>query len=62
MASTTMVHIRVDEKLKREACAALDGMGLSLSDMSILYAAFNINMTRLTPEEMAEENKEFVAE
>ena len=27
-----MVHIRVDEKLKREACAALDGMGLSLSD------------------------------
>ena len=26
MASTTMVHIRVDEKLKREACAALDGM------------------------------------
>ena len=30
MASTTMVHIRVDEKLKREACAALDGMGLSL--------------------------------
>ena len=33
MASTTMVHIRVDEKLKREACAALDGMGLSLSDV-----------------------------
>ena len=32
MASTTMVHIRVDEKLKREAWAALDGMGLSLSD------------------------------
>ncbi|WP_337431486.1 type II toxin-antitoxin system RelB/DinJ family antitoxin [Bilophila sp.] len=32
MANTTMVHIRVDEKLKREACAALDGMGLSLSD------------------------------
>ncbi|MBS6142317.1 MAG: Na+/H+ antiporter NhaC, partial [Bilophila sp.] len=30
--------------------------------MSILYAAFNINMTRLTPEEMAEENKEFVVE
>ena len=30
--------------------------------MSLLYAAFNINMTRLTPEEMAEENKEFVAE
>ena len=32
MANTTMVHIRVDEKLKREACAALDGIGLSLSD------------------------------
>ena len=36
MASTTMVHIRVDEKLKREACAALDGMGLSLSDAVLL--------------------------
>lgn len=30
--------------------------------MSILYTVFNINMTRLTPKEMAEENKEFVAE
>ena len=40
MASTTMVHIRVDEKLKREACAALDGMGLSLSDaVRLLLAA-----------------------
>lgn len=30
--ASTMVHIRVDEKLKQEACAALEDMGLSLSD------------------------------
>lgn len=30
--SSTMVHIRVNAKLKEEACEALDGMGLSLSD------------------------------
>lgn len=30
--ASTMVHIRLDEGLKREACAALDSMGLTLSD------------------------------
>lgn len=30
--ATTMVHIRVDENLKREPTAALESMGLSLSD------------------------------
>ena len=32
MASTAMVHIRVDEKVKAKATAALDSMGISVSD------------------------------
>jgi DNA-damage-inducible protein J len=32
MPSTTMVHVRVDEKVKEEACATLAKMGLSVSD------------------------------
>lgn len=32
MASTTMVHVRLDEKTKRQATKALTAMGLSVSD------------------------------
>jgi DNA-damage-inducible protein J len=32
MASTTMVHVRMDEKTKRQATRALTAMGLSVSD------------------------------
>jgi DNA-damage-inducible protein J len=32
MAATTMVHIRVDEQMKRDASEALSAMGLSISD------------------------------
>ena len=32
MAATTMVHIRVDERVKEEAVKALSAMGLSVSD------------------------------
>jgi DNA-damage-inducible protein J len=32
MPSTTMVHVRVDEKVKEEARAALAKMGISISD------------------------------
>jgi DNA-damage-inducible protein J len=32
MSSTTMVHIRVDEKVKEKATAALEKMGISVSD------------------------------
>jgi addiction module RelB/DinJ family antitoxin len=32
MASTTMVHVRVDDKIKAPATKALRAMGLSLSD------------------------------
>ena len=32
MASTTMVHVRVDERLKAQAAETLAAMGLSVSD------------------------------
>ena len=32
MASTTMVHVRVDERIKEEASATLAKMGISVSD------------------------------
>lgn len=32
MAATTMVHVRVDEKIKTQATETLAAMGLSLSD------------------------------
>jgi len=32
MASSTMIHVRVDEQLKQNATEALDAMGLSVSD------------------------------
>ena len=32
MPSTTMVHVRVDEKIKEEASATLAKMGISVSD------------------------------
>ena len=32
MASSTMIHVRIDEQLKEKAAKTLDAMGLSLSD------------------------------
>ena len=32
MATTTMVHVRIDEKIKEEATRTLGAMGLSISD------------------------------
>ena len=32
MATTTMIHVRLDDSLKKDASTALDAMGLSLSD------------------------------
>jgi DNA-damage-inducible protein J len=32
MATSTMVHVRVDEKIKKEAAKTLESMGLSVSD------------------------------
>ncbi|HET8997506.1 MAG TPA: type II toxin-antitoxin system RelB/DinJ family antitoxin [Acetobacteraceae bacterium] len=32
MPATTMLHVRVDEETKEQATAALEAMGLSLSD------------------------------
>ena len=33
MASTAMIHVRIDEKIKKEAAETLDDMGLSVSDV-----------------------------
>lgn len=32
MSATTMVHVRIDEQVKKDASEALSAMGLSLSD------------------------------
>lgn len=45
MATTTMVHIRVNETLKAQAADALAAMGLSLSD------AVRVFLTRVVAEQ-----------
>ena len=32
MATSTMIHVRIDEKIKKEAAETLEDMGLSVSD------------------------------
>jgi DNA-damage-inducible protein J len=44
MATTTMVHVRVDEKIKTQATKALTAMGLSVSD------AVRVFLTRVAAE------------
>jgi YafQ family addiction module toxin component/addiction module RelB/DinJ family antitoxin len=44
MATTTMVHIRVDEEVKQKAAEALEAMGLSVSD------AVRVLLTRIAVE------------
>jgi DNA-damage-inducible protein J len=44
MATTTMVHVRVDEKIKTEAQETLAAMGLSVSD------AVRVLLTRIAAE------------
>ena len=43
-AHTTMLHVRVDEELKTKAAAALEGLGMTLSD------AVRILLTRIAAE------------
>jgi DNA-damage-inducible protein J len=45
MATTTMIHVRMDPKLKRAATKALTAMGLSVSDL------VRITMTRVAAEQ-----------
>ena len=45
MAATTMVHVRVDERLKAQAAATLAAMGLSVSD------AVRVFLTRIVAEQ-----------
>jgi DNA-damage-inducible protein J len=44
MATTSMIHVRLDEHLKNDAVAALEAMGLSLSD------AIRVFLTRIATE------------
>ena len=45
MATTTMIHVRVNEDLKREAAQALESMGLSVSD------AVRVFLTRIAADQ-----------
>lgn len=45
MATTTMIHVRVDEELKKEATQALESMGLSVSD------AVRVFLTRIAKDQ-----------
>ena len=45
MTTTTMIHVRLDENLKKDASTALEAMGLSLSD------AIRVFLTRVAVEQ-----------
>lgn len=44
MATTSMIHVRVEEQIKKEATQALEAMGLSVSD------AVRVFLTRIAAE------------
>jgi len=44
MATSTMIHVRIDEKIKKEAAETLGDMGLSVSD------AVRVFLTRVVAE------------
>ncbi len=44
MATTTMIHVRVEEQVKKQASDALEAMGLSVSD------AVRVFLTRVAAE------------
>ena len=45
MATTTMIHVRVEEQIKKQASDALEAMGLSVSD------AVRVFLTRVAAEQ-----------
>ena len=45
MATTTMIHVRLEDSLKKEAAMALEAMGLSLSD------AIRVFLTRVAADQ-----------
>lgn len=45
MATTTMIHVRVNEELKKDATQALEAMGLSVSD------AVRVFLTRIAADQ-----------
>lgn len=44
MATTTMIHVRIDDRVKQRATKALEAMGLSVSD------AVRVLLTRVAAE------------
>jgi DNA-damage-inducible protein J len=45
MTTTTMIHVRLEDSLKKEAAMALEAMGLSLSD------AIRVFLTRVAADQ-----------
>jgi len=60
MATTTMVHVRVDEAIKAQAAAALADMGLSVSD-AVRMLLVRVAAERALPFDVRAPNAETVA-
>jgi DNA-damage-inducible protein J len=55
MATTTMVHIRVDQKIKQRAAKTLAGMGISVSD-AVRMLLVRVAAEKALPFEVKEPN------
>ena len=69
MASTTMIHVRIDEQIKKEAAETLEDMGLSVSDAVRVFLKrvvadkqlpFELNVPNATTRRAMEEADEIV--
>jgi len=60
MATTTMVHVRVDETIKAQAAATLADMGLSVSD-AVRMLLVRVAAERALPFDVRAPNAETVA-
>ena len=60
MATTTMVHVRVDEAIKAQAAATLADMGLSVSD-AVRMLLVRVAAERALPFDVRVPNAETVA-
>ena len=69
MASTTMIHVRIDEQIKKEAAETLEDMGLSVSDAVRIFLKrvvadkklpFEIKVPNATTRRAMKEADEFI--
>jgi len=60
MAATTMVHVRVDERVKTQAADALAAMGLSVSD-AVRLMLMRVAVEKALPFEVRVPNAETAA-